>query len=194
MNPSRHVNRSGVTFLAVVVLSAVYVVNASAACPSSFGPRISGVAWSNGPSSPGRSQASLVNAAYFADRDDREPSIVGLWKINFLADGQVIDQGFDAWHGDGTETLNDSVPPSTGNVCLGVWEKTASRTYKLKHLSWNYDAAGNAVGITIIRELIRLDRNGNAYNGTLVFQVYDLADHLLFQGNGEVTGRRITVD
>ena len=90
---------------------------------------------------------------------------MGLWKVDISADGQVINQGFDAWHGDGTETLNDSVPPTAGNVCLGVWVRTGNRTYKLKHLSWNYGADGNAIGIVIIRELVRLNRSGNSYQG-----------------------------
>src|ERR1700744_4534687 len=45
-------------------------------------------------------------------------SIVGLWMTNFISQGQLVDQGFDAWLADGTEILNDNPPPATGNVCL----------------------------------------------------------------------------
>src|SRR5436190_1239192 len=50
-----------------------------------------------------------------------EPTIVGLWSVQFLAFGQVVDAGFDVWNVDGTEILNDTSAPSTGNVCLGTW-------------------------------------------------------------------------
>jgi hypothetical protein len=180
---------------AAIVLSATCAATAKAACPSSFRAKVSGVAWSDGPAARrGLRDATVVRAAYLSESEpSREPSIVGLWKIAFLDGGQVIDEGFDAWHGDGTETLNDSVPPTAGNVCLGIWEQTGRRTYQLKHLSWNYDAAGTAIGIVIIHERVTLDRSGNNYRGTTTFDVYDMNKNLLFEGSGEVTGRRITV-
>jgi hypothetical protein len=54
--------------------------------------------------------------------------IIGLWDIKFYSGGQLVDEGFDAWHGDGTETLNDTPPPVTGNVCLGVWAQTGKNS------------------------------------------------------------------
>ena len=45
-------------------------------------------------------------------------SIVGLWQITFYYEGQVVDVGFDVWHTDGTELLNDIQTPATGNVCV----------------------------------------------------------------------------
>ena len=45
-----------------------------------------------------------------------QASIVGLWNISFLIGGQIVDQGFDVWHADGTELLNDNPPPASGNV------------------------------------------------------------------------------
>ena len=185
----------GITVAIATLLGAACAASAKAACPSSMTPRVAGVSWSDGPLAA-RARLRQVSLAYAAhdDDSDREPSIVGLWKVAFLAGGQVIDQGFDAWHADGTETLNDFVPPTTGNVCLGVWERTGARTYKLKHLSWNYDANGNAIGIVVIHELVKLDRSGNSYQGTLTVEVFDLHDTLLFQDSGELTGRRITAD
>jgi hypothetical protein len=175
---------------AAFVLVTVFASSANASCQVS-GAKVSGVAWSDGlRGAPAGPRFSVVRAAY--DVRDKAPSIVGLWMVAFLSNGQVVDQGFDAWHGDGTETLNDAVPPSTGNVCLGVWEQTGSLTYKLKHLSWNYDANGNTIGVVIIGELITLDRDGKNYHGTTTIDVYDLNKNLLFHDAGEVTGRRIT--
>src|SRR5690349_9731514 len=56
--------------------------------------------------------------------EDHRPLITGLWQVTLVAaDGTVVDVGFDAWHADGTETLNDASPVSH-NVCLGVWQQT----------------------------------------------------------------------
>jgi len=66
--------------------------------------------------------------ASLASVPDRESdlAIVGFWKVTFVAqgnpgipDGAVIDFGYAQWHGDGTEILNSSRPPATGNFCLG---------------------------------------------------------------------------
>jgi len=180
---------STVSALAIGLLVA-FAPGAKAACPTPR-PRVSGVAWADGLRA--RSQASALSLVQIGN-EEREPSIVGLWKVDILADGQVIDQGFDAWHGDGTETLNDAVPPTTGNVCLGVWERTGRRTYKLKHLSWNYDANGAAIGFIVIREQVKLDRSGHAYDGTYTYAVYDLTETLQFESSGELHATRIIVD
>jgi hypothetical protein len=74
--------------------------------------------------------------------------------IKFSAGGQVVDEGFDARHSDGTETLNDTPLPATGNLCLGVWTQTGHNTFKLKHPSWIYDPGTSTqlIGQAIIRE------------------------------------------
>jgi hypothetical protein len=122
-----------------------------------------------------------------------EPSIAGLWNVQFLADGQVSDLGFDLWNSDGTEVLNDTSPTSEGNVCLGVWAKTAPLTYQLKHPSWIYDDAGiNVIGIVMIKEQIKLDPAGNAYAGTFSFEGFDLSGNSLFGESGTIVAERIT--
>ncbi len=128
------------------------------------------------------------------DDPSKDPSIVGLWRVAFTVGGQIVDEGFDVWHNDGTEILNDTVAPSTGNVCLGVWEQTARRTYKLKHPSWTFDALGLLNGTAIIGEVIKLDRDGKTFSGTTTLDVYDLDENLLVHFEGEITGKRITVN
>jgi hypothetical protein len=167
---------------------AAFATHAEAACPTPRQLKVPGVSWSDHGSGD---QAYVVRAAAF-ESPERESSIVGLWKVDLIMDGQVIDQGFDAWHGDGTETLNDSVSPLLGNVCLGVWEKTGRRTYTLKHPSWSYDNNGTLVGTVVIHELVTLDRGGNSYRGTVLFEVFDLDENKVFEGAGEVIGKRIT--
>ena len=183
---SRFIESIAVAALAVGFCTA-FAPSASASCGPTLKPRIAGVNWSQS-----QDHVGVVLAAYGAP--DRDVSIVGLWKVEFLIDGEVFDRGFDAWHADGTETLNDSVPPTSGNVCLGVWDQTGRRTYRLKHPSWNYDADGVAIGTVVLREVVELDKSGNRYQGALTFDVLDMNDNLLFRGSGTITGKRITPD
>src|SRR5271155_2029677 len=75
-----------------------------------------------------------------------EAGIVGMWRFKLVApNGAVVDDGYAQWHSDGTEIQNSGVhAPLTSNFCLGVWEKVASRTYKLNHFPLGWDATGQA--------------------------------------------------
>jgi len=119
-------------------------------------------------------------------------TIVGLWQITFLSGNQIVDVGFDAWHSDGTEMLNDTPPPATGNVCLGVWTETSHLKYKLKHPSWTFDNNGNLTGTAVIRESITLNNSRNTFNGTYTIDFYDNSGHSLGQYAGQVQATRIT--
>jgi hypothetical protein len=126
-----------------------------------------------------------------------QASIVGLWMISFFVGGQVADQGFDVWHADGTELLNDNPPPSSGNVCVGVWVQTDRNSYKLYHPSWTFDAKGNVNGTAIIRETVSVDATGgDTFKGTFTVDVYDLNGARIASQSaaGQLSGQRITVD
>jgi hypothetical protein len=124
---------------------------------------------------------------------DHRASIVGLWQVTLVADDTVIDVGFDAWHADGTETLNDASPVSH-NVCLGVWQQTGRRTYQLKHPAFRYDAAGNVIGTLVLRETNVVNRAGDRFSGDFTIQFFDPAGAMIFEGAGQITGERVTVD
>jgi len=47
------------------------------------------------------------------------PSIVGLWHIEFSVGDQTIQEAYQLWNVGGTEVHNPNVDPRTGNVCLG---------------------------------------------------------------------------
>ncbi|HET7131791.1 MAG TPA: hypothetical protein VFJ95_06060, partial [Gammaproteobacteria bacterium] len=87
------------------------------------------------------------------------PSIVGLWKIQFLSkhnagipDGTVLDDGYATWHADGTELMNSSRPPVTSSFCMGVWKKTGRSTFQLNHIALSWDPTGTTfVGPANIR-------------------------------------------
>lgn len=121
-------------------------------------------------------------------------SIVGLWNVTFSSGGQTVDVGFDAWHRDGTEILNDYTNPIEGNVCLGVWEQTGPRSYKLKHPSWSFDTSGNLLGIVVIREWVQLSVDGNHYRGAYTYDIYDTANTFIEELTGQVSATRIRPD
>ncbi|SPE36074.1 exported hypothetical protein [Candidatus Sulfopaludibacter sp. SbA3] len=122
-----------------------------------------------------------------------EPSIAGYWYVRFFAEGQLVDDGFDLWHGDGTEVLNDTSTPSSGNVCIGVWTKAAPLTYALKHPTWIFDDAGvNLIGVGIIREMVMLDPGGNSFTGTTTVDIYDFSGNTVYHAVSDLTGTRIS--
>jgi len=125
-----------------------------------------------------------------------ESTIVGLWDVKFISDNQVVDEGYDQYHSDGTEILNDTPPPATGNVCLGVYVKTGGNTLKLRHPSWIYDPTNTMViGRATILERITLDRGGRTFKGTFTIQFRDLSGNPLAPDfSGQLRGDRITPD
>lgn len=142
--------------------------------------------------------ASLSRAAGEKGSDDR---IVGFWKVKFVSegnsgipDGTVIDNGFVQWHGDGTEIMNSSRPPATGNFCLGVWQRSGPSSYGLNHFALSSDPDGNLIGPAQIREQITLEHGGDRYEGTFTIDQYDVSGNPLAHLAGRVTATRITVD
>jgi hypothetical protein len=126
-------------------------------------------------------------------------SIVGMWSSTFyVGDGPgVYDQGFQQWHSDHTEIMVDNaVSPAFGNVCVGVWTLVAPRTYKLKHMTFNWNADGTPAGTFVLTMTVVLDRQGRAFNGTYAADSFDLAGTVIpeLHAEGAVRGTRITVD
>jgi hypothetical protein len=135
----------------------------------------------------------LSARAATAETKSASHSFVGLWDTKLIVDGQVIDEGFDAFHSDGTEILVDQSNPITDNVCLGVWEQTGPLTIKLKHPSWYFDTNGNLLGVVIIHETLTLNPDCDAYHGASTEDVYDLQGNKVGTYEAQVTAKRITV-
>ena len=172
------------------------------------------------PSSPwqqqdfGQFQGGLMKTVFF--QVNNTPTIVGLWKFKFVAqgngpngppDGAPIDSGYVTWHADGTELMNSGRAPTTGDFCMGVWKQTGAYTYKLNHfaLAWEFDpntpptgpGVGGAdfVGVANIREAITLGPRGNNYTGRFELIQYAADEKtVLADIKGRVTGTRVTVD
>src|ERR1700730_8254450 len=101
-----------------------------------------------------RSQSHPVQLDSESSGDNDGSSIVGLWHIRFMVGDQTIQEAFQLWNVGGTEVHNPNVDPRTGNVCLGVWKRKASRgPYKLAHRVWSYDANGTFLGTINLSEI-----------------------------------------
>ncbi len=139
--------------------------------------------------------------------------IVGLWKVEFLArgnsngipDGALIDFGTAIWHEDGTEEMvSGGRAPSTGDVCMGVWEQTGHSSYKLTHVALAWGGTSYLGPATII-ENITLDPSGNGFHGSFVITQYAAAaaPGAEFDESsvvpptpiyGVITGKRVSID
>ena len=117
-------------------------------------------------------------------------SVQGLWQVNFISGGQVVDMAFEAFHSDGTEMLNDVTPPAEGNVCLGVYVQTDRTTYKLTHPSWSFDASGNLTGTAMISETITMT-NADKFTGSYTLNYFDNDSNPVGTYNGTFTATRI---
>jgi len=122
------------------------------------------------------------------------PSIVGLWQVNFTAGGQVVDQAYEIFHGDGTEMMVDTAPPASDNVCIGVWAQVDGLQVKLNHVSWTFDDKGNLNGTATIKLDVTIDANSNIFTGTFTVDVFDLHGAIVDHEIGTVAAKRITID
>jgi len=127
-----------------------------------------------------------------ADAQGANPlAITGLWLTSYLIGGQIVDQGFELWHDDGTEILIDTAPPATDNVCVGVWVQTAPLTYQLTHPSWTFDLNGNLTGTAMIRNVVIMERGGNKFTGTFTVDLFNNSGQQIDHFEGQLSATRI---
>jgi hypothetical protein len=124
------------------------------------------------------------------------PTIVGLWHVVYTSGGEIFNESLDQWHSDGTEFENADVPVAGGNICFGVWKWVGTRTVKLHHIGWTYDAAtvGLANGVFTLDEVNTVSKDGKTYSGSFTFTVFSLTGAQLEQKKGTMKATRITVD
>ena len=184
---------------AMVLLGMCFVSEAAAQCGASALPKVGSIqlqSWEGAP---------LIGAASFlqvASHPGAGTGIVSFWKVKFVAegnagdppDGTVIDNGFAQWHSDGTEIMNSSKPPVTGNFCLGVWQKTGPFSYQLNHFALGFDSASNFIGPAQIQESVTVDRKVDQYSGTFTIDQFDPAGNPMGHVAGNITATRVTVD
>jgi hypothetical protein len=62
-----------------------------------------------------------------------------------------LESRLQQWHSDGTElSVDNAVPPSLGNVCIGVYKQTGPRSYTLRHVTWNWTFDGHLAGTFLL--------------------------------------------
>jgi hypothetical protein len=145
--------------------------------------------------------AQLSAAAQASDKSASGHQIVGMWATIFFADtpmGPALwDQGFELFHEDGTElAIDNAVPPSLGNVCIGVWKSLGPKTIKLRHMTFNWNADGTPAGTFLLLLTATVSQDGKGYAGTFVSDSFDLNGDPIaaYHAEGTVRGTRITVD
>lgn len=134
-------------------------------------------------------------------------SIVGMWHAILRLgndNGPVYDEVLQHFHSDGTELIiSNGLPPALGNVCIGVWKRVGSRTFKLRHMTWNWSSDDGGFGVPgalaghfELEATLRLDYRGNSLTGTWTAKNYDTQGvHIpALDAEGVMTGVRITVD
>lgn len=185
-----HILSKPVLFVALLACCGGLTRNANAACDFLRG----GKAPAMSPSTTIQSNRGLMSAASRSSTT----SIVGLWTATFTSGGQVFDMGYDQWHSDGTEILNDIAPPQpangAGTICLGVYVRTGANTYHLRHPFWSMDANGNLAATGFILEDITVDSDGQTYSGDFSFLEYNLNGDLIFDAEGSVSATRMTAE
>src|SRR6188472_2491957 len=136
-----------------------------------------------------------------ADTSAAGRQIVGMWASEFVANTpqgpKLWDQGFELFHEDGTEVaIDNAVPPSLGNVCIGVWKSAGPRTIKLRHMAFNWNLDGTPAGTFLLLVTATVSADGKTYDGTFASDSFDVDGNVLpdWHAEGTVSAKRITVD
>jgi hypothetical protein len=189
-----------------VVALALVTIGVSARADAecfSVTPQRSGLFLPQAPSYEGRTAAFQNGTGTPGAIDPATPvSIVGLWHVVLttvsnsvgIPPGTVIDDAYATWHSDGTELMNSSRPPISGNFCMGVWSQSGPRTYKLKHIALAWNSTGTVFeGPAIIRQDVTVSPANHTYEGTFTLDQYAPdGTTLLAHIEGTVSANRIT--
>jgi hypothetical protein len=202
---SRHVTKWNSRFptiaaAAVLAWCTVFATEASAACFAADG---------KGPSNaPTAQPGGHARPIAFGDADSQEP-VVGMWHSVFRLgadpNGLVYDETFQQFGSDGMENIiSNGLPPILGNVCIGVWKQVGLRTYRLRHMTWNwgpetndyFPVPGKFAGQFVMLVTLTVSRDGKSYRGTWAAKNFDTFGNPLpaFDADGVVRATRITVD
>jgi hypothetical protein len=155
--------------------------------------------------------AILMLAGWSSTASAEEP-IVGFWQATWkdATSGDVVNNVWDVWHNDRTETQDDTTNTILSNVCQGAWVKLGERTYGLSHPGFNFltsppapeDQEGNldTSSSVLIFERVTVDKSGNTFSGTGIIKTiqgidpYDPAAKVLGTENITITAKRVIVD
>jgi hypothetical protein len=197
--PSSHVAKT-LAAVTVLVSSVLFCISANASCgqisPNSA--LASPQARSFAPMGATQAMSRSIGEDDQGNAVDVDDSIVGLWDVRFLLPtGELIDEGFDQFHSDGLEILNDNGAPQpangAGTVCLGVFKKSGRGVYRLRHPFWIIDERGDLSGTGVFLETIILNDH-RTFHGVFIAVSYDLSGHETSRVEGNLEAQRITVE
>jgi hypothetical protein len=136
--------------------------------------------------------------------------IVGFWQVTWTdaTSKAVVNNVWDVWHSDHTETQDDTSPILFGNVCQGAWISLGKRTFGLTHPAFNFltspeDQEGlvDTTNSALILERVAVAKDGKTFNGTGIIKTIQGMNPLdpaaLVIGTPEtinIVGTRVTVD
>jgi hypothetical protein len=133
---------------------------------------------------PGVKFSIKLPAVAHADIDfpspfDATPTIVGLWHVIYTngADQSLFNDTFDTWHSDGTEFESAFLAPAGGDVCVGVWRQTGSRSVNLHHIGWLFQPStptATATNTFTLDEEVTVAPDGKSYSGKFTFKIWNL--------------------
>jgi hypothetical protein len=197
-------------FAALAILASTVLAAPAIACqnPSFAMPKAASDPAANARPMPARDEIVVpLMADYTLVSNESHGSIVGMWHAVLRignASGLVFDEVLEQFHSDGTELLiSQGLPPALGNVCIGVWKRVGSQTFKLRHMTWNWSPPDGGFGVPgtfaghfELTMTLRLDARGRSFSGTWSAQNFDVnGEHIPeLDAEGVVNGVRLTVD
>jgi len=113
------------------------------------------------------------------------PEIEGTWLATItVPDGPPPFPSIMTYARGGALTATDSSgAPALGNVYQGTWTRTGSHKFAFTVLGFQYDANGVFAGYFRVRETIRLQPDGKAYDGVATIEILDTEQNVLYTGS-----------
>jgi hypothetical protein len=129
----------------------------------------------------------------FSPAAKADQPIVGLWHDFYTSYFGPPFETYTQWHSDGLEI---ETPNFVNGVCMGTWEHTTGRTFKLFHVGWTpggIPPAPTSVRFEL-RQLNTVSVNGNTFDGTYDQKFFDANGTLVFEDAGTIHATRLTAD
>jgi hypothetical protein len=128
----------------------------------------------------------------FSPAAKADPPIAGLWHNHFISDYIPPFETYSQWHRDGLEIDTPNFAPG---VCMGTWEHTQERTFKLFHVGWTPGGIpGHPESVRFeLRELNTVSVDGNSFHGPYDQKFFDAKGNLVAEDKGIIHATRLSV-
>lgn len=123
-------------------------------------------------------QAQMLTAVGAWEVTSRRSSSVGKNLLTFSSDGTFFRSG-------------DTHPVLSG--AHGSWKSVAPGVYHATYVAFAFDSSGKWVGTNRNNLEIRLNADGNSFEGSARSSNLDLQDNVLRRGTAQLEGQRIQV-